>query len=387
MQVNHMSSVAILGYAIDGFGSRIDARGDEAIFPVVRQAMNQAGLSRADIDGVVNCGHDAFSGQTISSGIIACPSGGYEKPTVRLQNGGIYAIHQAVAQIRAGKAEVVVVSGEDTVTTDTASVGAVSQDAMYDQPQGWTHLHEHGLLARAYLDRGDVTAADLAAVAAKNYRAAADNPHAHRDEAYDEDEVRDSDRLVSPLRELTVGPESKGATAVVLGSEAVAADAGATAWIDGIGVSSSRNRPRDLDARLRSPALRAAAEAAYEDAGITDPRAELDAVELYNPMAHLELLGYEALGLCERGEASALLHDGTTDRDGDVPVNPAGGALGTNPLNASGLLRTIQATMLLDDHPDAPDVGGADTTVATDSDLMLGEWGRSDGVVVLGGAT
>lgn len=382
-----MSSVAILGHSIDGFDSHIDARGDEAIFPVVRDALGQADLSRADVDSVVNCGHDAYSGQTISNGLIACPSGGYDKPTVRLQNGGIYALHQAVAQIRAGKSDVVVVSAEDTVSTDTAAVSVVSQDAMYNQPQGWTHLHEHGLLARAHLDRGEVTAEDYAAVAAKNYRAAADNPHAHRDDAFDEDEVLDSDRLVSPLRELTVGPESKGAAAIVLGSAEVAGDAGAEAWIDGIGVASSRNRVRDLDARLRSPSLRAAAEAAYDDAGVSDPQADVDVVELYNPMAHLELLGYEALGLCEPGDATDLLRSGRTARDGDIPVNPSGGALGTNPLNATGLLRTIQSVMLLNDEFDAASIDDASTAVATDSDLMLGEWGRSDGVVVLGRAT
>lgn len=381
-----MTSVAILGYSIDGFHGQVDARGDEAIFPVVRSALDQAGLSRDDVDGVVNCGHDAYSGQTISNGMTACPSGGYEKPTVRLQNGGIYALHQAVAQICADKVDVVVVSSEDTVSTDTAAVSTVSQDALYNQPLGMTYLHTHGLLASEHLDRDDVTEADYAAVAAKNYRAAAANPHAHRDEAYDEDEILASDPLVSPFRELTVGPESKGAAALVLASADVAEDTGAAAWIDGIGVSSSRSRVRDVDRRLGSPALQAAADAAYENAGIDDPREEVDAVELYNPIAYLELLGYEALGLCDRGEGATLLREGRTDVDGDIPVNPSGGALGTNPLNVSGLLRTIHSVMTLNDELESATIDDATTTVATDSDLMLGEWGRSDGVVVLGGA-
>jgi acetyl-CoA acetyltransferase len=382
-----MERVAILGYSVDGFHGQVEGRGDEVIFPVVRSALEGAGLSRHDVDSVVNCGHDAYSGQTISSGMIACPSGGYEKPTVRLQNGGVYAIHQAVAQIRSDKADVVVVSAEDTVSTDTAAVSTVSQDALYNQPLGVTYLHTHGLLATEYLDRHDVTEADYAAVAAKNYRAAAANPHAHRDEHYDEDEILESDRLVSPFRELTVGPESKGAAALVVASEEVAEDVGAAAWIDGIGVASSRGRVRDVDRRLRSPSLRAAANAAYEDAGVSDPHEEVDAVELYNPMAHLELLGYEALGLCDRGEGVTLLREGTTDLDGDLPVNSSGGALGTNPLNASGLLRTIHSVMTLNDDLESAAVDDATTTVATDSDLMLGEWGRSDGVVVLGGAS
>ncbi|WP_254838596.1 thiolase family protein [Natronomonas marina] len=361
----------------------MDARGDEHIFPVVRAALTDAGLERDDIDTVVNCGHDAYDGATISSGMKACPSGGYEKPTVRIQNGGLYSIHQAVAQIYADKADVVVVSSEDSVETDPAAVSTISQESLYHQDLGVNYLQTFGMLAEQHLENHDVTEEDYARVAEKNYRAAANNPHAHRDEPHSVEDVLDSSKVVSRLRELEVAPDSKGAAALVLASEDVAGD-DAYAWVEGSGLSSSRTRVHSLDDRVSGSALRAAAQRAYDRAGIDAPREQVDAVELFNPVAPMEILGYEALGLCEEGEGGQLLRDGVTDVDGDVPVNASGGALATNPLNTGGLLRAIEAIRLLEDDSDMVDTD-IDTAVATDSDCTLGEFGRTDAVLVVGG--
>lgn len=379
-----MSRIGIIGHSLEGFNDRIDARGDEAVFPVARDALDQTGLEREDIDTVVNCGHDAYDGATISSGMKCCPSGGYKKATVRIQNGGIYALHQAVAQIRAGKADVVMVSSSDTVETDPAAVSTVSQDGLYQQRLGLTYHQTHGLLANRHLATSDVTEEDYAAVAAKNYRAAADNPHAHRKDGYTVEEISEADRVVGPLGELEIGPDSKGAAALVLASEEIAEDVGTAAWIEGIGLGSSRYRITETEERLSVPALQEAAAGAYERAGINNPSEKVDAAEVYNPVAPLEILGYEALGFCETGRGADLLREGITDVNGDLPVNASGGALATHPLNTGGLLRTINAVMLVNGALDAID-GDVETAVATDSDCMLGETGRTDGVVVVGG--
>jgi acetyl-CoA acetyltransferase len=131
--------------------------------------------------------------------------------------------------------------------------------------------------------------------------------------------------------------------------------------------------------------LRHAAKEAYKRAEIDDPREDVDAIELFNPVAPLEILGYEALGLCETGEGAKLLREGVTDVDGELPVNASGGAISTNPLNTGGLFRTIQSIMLINNELDSIERDNVDKAVATDSDCMLGELGRTDGVLVLGG--
>jgi acetyl-CoA C-acetyltransferase len=83
---------------------------------------------------------------------------------------------------------------------------------------------------------------------------------------------------------------------------------------------------------------REAAKVAYRQAGIEAPREQLDVVECHDCFTVTELINYEDLGLCERGEGGRLLRDGVTAAGGDVPVNLSGGlqACG-HPVGATGV--------------------------------------------------
>jgi acetyl-CoA acetyltransferase len=62
---------------------------------------------------------------------------------------------------------------------------------------------------------------------------------------------------------------------------------------------------------------------AYEQAGLGPE--DIDLAEVYDLSTALELDWYEDIGLCARGEAERLLHDGATTLGGRVPVNASGG--------------------------------------------------------------
>jgi benzoylsuccinyl-CoA thiolase BbsB subunit len=81
---------------------------------------------------------------------------------------------------------------------------------------------------------------------------------------------------------------------------------------------------------------RRAALQAYEMAGLGPE--DIDVVELHDAFAPEELVHYEDLGLCPRGDAVGLLRSGATSLGGRVPVNPSGGLLSLgHPLSASGV--------------------------------------------------
>ncbi|WP_435158244.1 thiolase family protein [Haladaptatus sp. DFWS20] len=344
------------------------------------RAFDRAGITRDDLDALVLTDQDAFDGAAISSGMKVTPAGGYEKPVMRIQNGGGAGIHQAVAKIRAGKADVVSVVAADTVQTEHRMVSHISQEPLYARPIGQDHLQSYGILTNAHLERRDVTVDDLARTAAKNYTAASENPTAHRREQYTKADICESDTVVGPLRELMIGPVSYGAAVLILVSEEKAAELSIDpVWLTGIGINSSQYGYRDFDERLNQPALRSAAKAAYEGAGIKP--SDVDAAEIAGPTPSFELLGYEALGFCDNGDGATLLRNGVTAPDGDLPVNLSGGPLATNPPNAGGIYRTIAAAQAIKDV-------GADRVVVADNDLHLGEPGRTDAVLVLeGGAS
>lgn len=75
------------------------------------------------------------------------------------------------------------------------------------------------------------------------------------------------------------------------------------------------------------PSVGGAARRAYAMAGITDPVAQVDLIELHDLTTGVELLSYEELGLTDRGGATKLLRSGATQRTGTIPVNPSGGRI------------------------------------------------------------
>mgnify|MGYP000666384909 CR=1 FL=1 len=383
-----MSRVAIVSYAMEGFSSESDSDARKAVASVARDAYDQAGIERDDLDALVMTDQDAFDGAAISSGIKVAPAGGYLKPVMRVQNGGGYGIHQGMAKIRSGKADCVAVVAADTTKTDATVVSNISQEPLYHRPFGESNVTSHARLATEYLETGVATEEDFARVAAKNYAGAAETPWAHRREGHSTESVLESERVASPLRELMTAPVSYGAAIVVLASESFVEDHDLEpAWLAGAGVGSSNYGYTTSESRLEQPALEKAATAAYDGAGIDDPAEAFDAAEVCAPAPHYELLSYETLGLCDRGDAPSLVRDGTTAHDGSLPVNVCGGALATNPPSSGGLVRAITGAKLVNGEFDHVDQS-VQRALVTDSDLHLGERGRTDAALVLeaGGA-
>jgi acetyl-CoA acetyltransferase len=127
-----------------------------------------------------------------------------------------------------------------------------------------------------------------------------------------------------------------GAAAVVMCSSSLAATLGARAVRVLASVLQSSDHFYRKDDLTSFDAGKRAARLAYEMAGIGPE--DLDVVELHDAFAPEELVHYEDLGLCARGDAVALLRSGATSPGGRVPVNPSGGLLSLgHPLSASGV--------------------------------------------------
>jgi acetyl-CoA C-acetyltransferase len=127
---------------------------------------------------------------------------------------------------------------------------------------------------------------------------------------------------------------------------------------------------RDLTDLL---SLREAAKRAYGMAGISDPRGDLDLVELSEYYSYQELLWSEGLGLCERGDGGRLLESGATQRSGDTPINPSGGLLSGVPVNVAGLNRAVEAVTQLRAEAGKRQVDGAGTAVVHGTGGVCGQ--------------
>ena len=113
--------------------------------------------------------------------------------------------------------------------------------------------------------------------------------------------------------------------------------------------------------RILSKSMELAGKTAFESAGIKDPKSEIDVAELFEGYAHEELILSEALGLAEKGKGANI----KSEINGDISINPSGGAISGNPPCATGLIRIIEAAKQLRGEANGYQVNNAKKAVAS----------------------
>src|SRR5947209_7149116 len=229
-----------------------------------------------------------------------------------------------------------------------ASLGAGGAFAPYMR----SYIHRSG----APLDVGPM-------VAVKDRRNALKNPYAHLKLAdITIEKVKESPMMWDPVHYLESCPSSDGACAVVFtdqeGGRAAERDGRPPAWILGSAVRSEPSQFPGRDPVEPQGAIDCAADV-YHQAGITDPRAQLDCAELYVPFSWYEPMWLEAHLITPEGEGWKLTDAGETELGGGFPVNPSGGVLSSNPIGASGLIRCLEAANQVRGTAGAYQVDGA----------------------------
>jgi acetyl-CoA C-acetyltransferase len=230
------------------------------------------------------------------------------------------------------------------------------------------------------MNKWGITEEQAAKVTVKNRSNAVHNEKAHLRSKVKMDEVLQSGYVSSPLRKLNLPPHSDGACAIVLTTEEKAKKSGRPiAWIKGIGWANDTYYMGDKNL-WRLSSLAAAAKRAYAMSGIQNPLKEIDVAEVYDVTSFHELMEYEALGFCKEGDGGKLIDSGATSIDGELPVNPSGGMLSSNPYTAVGLFRVAEAALQVSGQAEGRQVPGAKVALAHG---MSGICGQSNCVVIL----
>ncbi len=331
-------------------------RGDVSMAGLVREAaaraLADAEVSWADIDAVViGKAPDFFEGVMMPELYLADALGASGKPLFRVHTAGSVGGSTSIVAaqlVQAGIHErVLTVAFEKQ--SESEAMWALSMPIPFQPP---LHAGAGGYFAphiRSYIRRAQAPDHIGILVALKDRTNALRNPHAH---LHEHDitfhSIKDSLMLWDPIRYAETCPSSDGACAMVLASEAVgdeAAAAGRTpAWVHGTAMRSEPTMSADRDTVLPLGGAQCAAEV-YRQAGITDPRRQVDCAEIYVPFSWFEPMWLENLGFAEPGQGWRLVEDGATALDGDLPVNMSGGVLSSNPIGASGMLRFAEAAM------------------------------------------
>jgi len=346
-------------------------RADVSIAGLCREAADRAladaNLAADQIDAVVvGKAPDLFEGVMMPELYLADALGAVGKPLLRVHTagsvGGATGI-VAASLIQAGvHRRVLAVAFEKQ--SESNAMWALSITPPFAMPVlagagGYFAPH-----IRSYIRRSGAPEHIGAIVAAKDRRNGARNPYAHLRQAdMTMEKVLASAMLWDPVRYDETCPSSDGACAVVLGDQAAAEAAGQpVAWIR---ATSMRTEPTMFSGKdhVNPRAGADAAAALWQAAGITSPRDQIDAAEIYVPFSWFEPMWLENLGFAEPGQGWRMTEAGETEITGSLPVNPSGGVLSSNPIGASGLLRFAESAMQVMGKAGEHQVTGARTAL------------------------
>ncbi len=324
-----MSSVAIVGAAettelgVIPTMSQIQLHADAAL-----NALADAGLTAADIDGVATAGESPTA--------IAHYLGITPEWVDGTQVGGCsFMIHvrHAVAAIQQGLCETVLIthgeSGRSRIGAGNfrGGGGSATLAGQFESPYGVVGPPTMFTLpVLRYMKDYGMTHEQLAMVAVVQREWASKNPRASFRDLITVEDVLKSRMIAYPFHLLECCLVTDGGGALILVSGERAADfPRKPVYVIGTGESVETPMVSQMEDLTSSRAFRVAGERAMKSAGISHD--DVHHMMIYDAFAHLPIYGLEDLGFCERGEAASFIWEGNTRPGGKLPLNTNGGGL------------------------------------------------------------
>ena len=391
----------IAGVGMTRFGKHMDISLKGLAGKAIREALADANIdsSALEVAYMGNAAGGVVQGQEMISGQVALRELGIGKiPVINVENAcatSSTAFHQACAMVSLGAYDVALVCGfeklfhEDKLRSFAAFDGAVDTES----PEGVmgalkilaakagevvdvanagktrsVFMDIYALLTIAHMKAHGTTREQLAGVTAKNAFHGSMNPRAQFQQAMSVEEVLAAREIIYPLTLPMCSPIGDGAAALVVVSERKARQLGLSHKVRVLAsalVSGYDETADDLSVGAF------AANKAYESAGVGP--GDLSLVELHDASAPSEIIAYEYLGICGRGQGGALIEDGSTRLGGRLPVNVSGGLLRKgHPIGASGAAQIVELTEQLQGRSHQRQVANARIGLAHNGGGMIG---------------
>ena len=336
--------VAIVGMGCVPFREHWDKSVDDLLVDAAQLTFDSAGLGRDDVDAYwLGTAQSGMSGLTLSQ-----PLKLEGKPVSRVENfcaTGSEALRQASYAVASGAYDVAMAIGVEKVK-DSGYQGLNAFPIPNDGTnRTLTAAAMFSLVLPAYAKRYGVDEDELrmvvAKIAEKNHRNGVLNPLAQFRREMPAEQICQMAAVAGRLSVFDCAGVADGAAAaIVVRAEDALRYCADPLYVKALSfVSGTGGGLIDPEYDYTSfPECKMAAADAYQQAGVTDPRAEIAMAEVHDCFTPTELVLMEDLGFSEPGTAWKEVLAGAFERDGDLPINPDGGlkAFG-HPVGASGL--------------------------------------------------
>ena len=350
-----MKKVAVVGIGHGKFGIRSDASLRELAFEAVRACVDDAGISLKEVDSMVTgIAGDEFALGLQPSAQVHDYIGFHPKPNYRVEGAcatGSMALRTGIMNVASGLADVVLVVGVEKMTEVPTSIATEimgkAGDSIWEYPFGTTFPGYYAMIANAHMAEYGTTEEQLAMVSVKNHYYGSLNPYAQMQKAIDLQKALASFTVAYPLKLYDCSLITDGAAAVIIASEERAkAISKKPVWIVGSGLATDTLRLGDRKSLTSILAAREAAKIAYKMAGVGP--ADIDVATVHDCFTIAEIIAYEDLGFCEKGEGGKLIQAKETYIGGKIPVNVDGGLKSKgHPIGATGISMTVEITKQL----------------------------------------
>jgi acetyl-CoA C-acetyltransferase len=346
--------VAIVGMGCTPFGEHWNRSVDDLLIDSATEAFTTSGIPKDAID--------AFWLGTMGSGIsgltLSRPLKIDYKPVTRIENmcaTGSEAFRNACYAVASGAYDVVMAIGVEKLKDSGFSGLAMSSPPGDGTAATMTAPAMFSFLAPAYAKKYGVDDDEmkdvLTRIAWKNHYNGARNPRAQFRSEVAKETICASPLVAGPLGIFDCSGVSDGsAAAILVRAEDARRYTDDPLYVKALSFAAGPAAgPIDpsYDYTSFTEVVRSAADA-YEQAGVTDPKAELAMAEVHDCFTPTELVLMEDLGFAERGFAWKEVLAGTYDLGGDLPVNPDGGLKSFgHPIGASGLRMLFECWLQL----------------------------------------
>jgi acetyl-CoA C-acetyltransferase len=333
------------------FGERWDADADNLMVEAFDEALADAGIEVSQIDAAwLGVGFDAMN---------IGPSGLPLSIALRLPNIGVTKVENycasgtesfrgAVYAVASGAADIALAMGvEKLKDTGYGGLPVRSRGTTYDM-LGVTGSGPGNFaqIASAYAAVHNVSKEDLKRaighVSVKSHANGAKNPKAHLRKAVDLETVLKAPMIAEPLGLFDCCGVSDGSACAIVTTPEIARSLGKRDLITvkalQLSVSNGVEAQHNSWDGSYFATTRVASKRAYQEAGVRDPRSEIDLIEVHDCFSVTELVTMEDLHISAEGRAINDVLDGFYDADGTIPCQIDGGlkCFG-HPIGASGL--------------------------------------------------
>ncbi len=349
---------------------------------MVREVLDDAGLTLADIDGV--CHHS--SAMQFAEFLGITPT--FTDSTTT--GGSVFEVYleHAASAVASGVAECVLVVFAQTPRAGRALAKRRNADpnaaqkaraAMYGTDNPMTEwetpyglqgpVGSYALAANRHMSQYGTTSEQLASIAVQTRQWATLNPRAKARDALTVDDVLASGLVASPLHKLDCCLVTDGGGAFIVTSAERAKDLKKPpVYVLGAATAHDHMMISQMPDLATTPGAISGPKA-FGMAGITP--SDVDVFMGYDSFTITQLLHFEDLGFCAKGEGGAFVESVGIGPGGGLPTNTNGGGLSYTHPGMYGMFLVVEAVRQLRGECDDRQVADANIAVAHGSGMVL----------------